>query len=156
MVIAGITGIIMGTPEWSRRCCGTLKWCRGEEGSLRTVSDKLEVVAVTIQTAQLLSANHQNVVDAKDLPYIFGILMGSLQWVSLDLSMIIPGSGCVVPRFEGTLLIQTLGFVGAITLFLAAWGVAKSRGRGDRDQKTWIILRRLVDFIKKDTKSSKK
>ena len=49
----------------------------------------------------------------------------------LDFGLAMPGAGCLVPRFEGTLIFETLSFMGVGSLFILAWAFAKAMGHQD-------------------------
>ena len=79
------------------------------------------------QTVVLLVANHANTVGAKDLPPIFSAIVSVLSITGLDISIALPGSGCLFPRFHTSLMIQTIGFVTIGAGFVAAWARKKAK-----------------------------
>ena len=91
-----------------------------------------------------MAANHANTKGAKALPPVFGALVDAIAWASLDLGVAFPSMGCLVPGFEASLMIETLGFVAVSGLFVIAWAVFKAKG----DEDAWIHLWRLVVFCK--------
>ena len=91
-----------------------------------------------------MAANHANTKGAKALPPVFGALVDAIAWASLDLGVAFPSVGCLVPGFEASLMIETLGFVAVSALFVLAWAISNAKG----DEDAWIHLWRLVVFCK--------
>mgnify|MGYP005698572327 CR=1 FL=1 len=79
------------------------------------------------QTVSLVNANHASTDGAKDLPPVFSAIIMVFSFTSLDLSVALPGSGCVFPRFHTSLMIQTIGFVTIGAGFIAAWARDKAK-----------------------------
>ena len=61
--------------------------------------------------------------------------------MTLDLGVALPGSGCLVPRFEGKLMIGTVSFVVVSLLFVVAWAIANGMGHDNVHN----YLRRFVE-----------
>ena len=66
-------------------------------------------------------------------------------FTSLDLSVAIPGSGCVFPRFHTSLMIQTIGFVTIGVGLVAAWarGKAKQVANASSHLKDFVIFAKM-------------
>ena len=79
------------------------------------------------QTVSLVNANHASTNGAKDLPPVFSAIVMVFSFTSLDLSVALPGSGCVFPRFHTSLMIQTIGFVTIGAGLVAAWARKKAK-----------------------------
>ena len=79
------------------------------------------------QTVVLLVANHANIDGAMGLPPIFSAIVSVLSITGLDISIALPGSGCLFPRFHTSLMIQTIGFVTIGAGFVAAWARDKAK-----------------------------
>ena len=79
------------------------------------------------QTIVLSAANHASTDGAKDLPPVFSAIVTVFSFTSLDLSVALPGSGCLFPRFHTSLMIQTIGFVTIGAGFIAAWARDKAK-----------------------------
>ena len=79
------------------------------------------------QTVSLVNANHASTDGAKDLPPVFSAIVMVFSFTSLDLSVALPGSGCVFPRFHTSLMIQTIGFVTIGAGLVAAWARKKAK-----------------------------
>ena len=66
-------------------------------------------------------------------------------FTSLDLSVAIPGSGCVFPRFHTSLMIQTIGFVTIGVGLVAAWArdKAKQVANASSHLKNFVIFAKM-------------
>ena len=88
-----------------------------------------------------MTTNHANTRGAKKLPPVFGTIVDVFAFLSLDLGLAFPSSGCLVARFEDQLVIETLGFITVLACFALAYFNAKARQYDDAN----IHLRRSVD-----------
>ena len=88
-----------------------------------------------------MTTNHANTGGARGLPPVFGIIVSAISFLSLDIGLVLPGSGCLVSRFEDQLMIETIGFVTILALFVLAYFYSKAKNHDD----AWIQLRRGVD-----------
>ena len=79
------------------------------------------------QTFVLLVANHAMTENAKGLPLVFSAIVSVLSITGLEISIALPGSGCLFPRFHTSLMIQTIGFVTIGAGFIAAWARDKAK-----------------------------
>ena len=77
----------------------------------------------------------------KALPPFFGAMINAIAFLSLDFGLAFPSTGCLVPRFEDQMRIETLSFIALLALLVLAYFYSKARGHDD----AWIQLRRFVD-----------
>ena len=89
----------------------------------------------------LLTTNHANTGGAKGLPPVFNTLVSAIAFLSLDIGLALPGSGCLVSRFEDQLMIETAGFITILVVLVFAHLYSKAQNHDD----AWIQLRRVVD-----------
>ena len=89
----------------------------------------------------LLTTNHANTGGARGLPPVFGALVRAIAFLSLDIGLALPGSGCLVGRFEDQLMIETVGFIAILVLLVLAYFYSRAKNQDD----AWIQLRRCVD-----------
>ena len=89
----------------------------------------------------LLTTNHANTGGARGLPPVFGVIVSAIAFLSLDIGLALPGSGCLVGRFETQLMIETIGFIATLALLVLAYFYSKAKNHDN----AWIQLRRCVD-----------
>ena len=70
--------------------------------------------------------------------------MNSLDWLSFDLGIMLPGAACLLGGFQATLMIETISFIVVIVFLLALWRRAKAKQQPDAD----MYLERLIYFVK--------
>ena len=70
--------------------------------------------------------------------------MNSLDWLSFDLGIMLPGAACLLGGFQATLMIETISFIVVIVFLLALWWRAKAKQQPDAD----MYLERLIYFVK--------
>ena len=65
--------------------------------------------------------NHKYTDGARELPPVFGAVVDAISFFSFDLGIMVPGSGCLFPRFQDTLIAQTVAYIAVGLLFLASY-----------------------------------
>ena len=88
-----------------------------------------------------MTTNHANTGGTKELPPLFGAIVNAIAFLSLDFGLAFPSTGCLVPRFEDQLRIETFGFIAVLAVLVLAYFYSRGRNHGD----AWIQLRRFVD-----------
>ena len=89
----------------------------------------------------LVTTNHANMGGSRALPPLFGAIVNAIVFLSLDFGIAFPSSGCLVPRFEDQMRIETFTFIAVLALLVLAYFYSKRRNHSD----AWIQLRRFVD-----------
>ena len=89
----------------------------------------------------LLTTNHANLDSTRALPPFFGAVVNAIVFLSLDLGVAFPSSGCLVPRFGDQMRIETSTFIAILALLVLAYLYSKWSNHRD----AWIQLRRFVD-----------
>ena len=131
-------------PGGRQRWTALREWLHVSEGTILMFYTKLSVLVTTFQTISLLSSNHANIENAKSLPPVLRAVVDVFQFLSFDIGMAIPGLDCLVKRFSGKLMFQTIGFIVISLLFLAAY----ARAKANQDANAHMHLCHLVDFVK--------
>ena len=99
------------------------------------------LIHLLLHQVSLLTTNHANTGGARGLPPVFGTLVSAIAFLSLDIGLALPGSGCLVGRFEDQLMIETAGFITILVVLVFAYLYSKAQNHDD----AWIQLRRAVD-----------
>ena len=146
MVAFTFIGLIISflLPYTFERWTVLFEWLHIKEEALLDAQGKLSVLVHTGQTVSFVAANHAATEGAQSLPPVFQAIVNVIRFLSFDLSLAMPGSGCFLPRFQDKLLLWTLGDVGVSALFLGAYEIARRKGEDD----AWVYLRRFVDYTK--------
>ena len=96
------------------------------------------------QTMSFVVANHAATDGSQSLPPIFAAIINAISFLSFDLSLAIPGSGCFISRFQDRLMLWTLGHLTISCLFLGVYAFMKRK----HADSAWVVLRRFVEYTK--------